>query len=354
MNKLTTHIVSVLVYLVIVPFNYFFENNFNPMPFQFPLLIFCFFYLFNFRLKDSFLIIITFLLLLIISRFDLYNFFTSAIVVSFLFYAIVLVSSEHLKIEEYRLKKLVNTITILIVITLLYYGLIYIIGETSELRYKGFGSGTFFALASLYVIYFYYRKYRLKEIKASLFFILSLILIFSILITQSRGVFITLIVILLLSEFSSFRGFNFLRLLIIGGVITYFVFNSEIINRFQFTSYDSFDQFTSGRADSQFYILESFKNETNPEIIFFGNGLNNIKNVVYKSGYEFPHLDLLFILNEGGLVLIFLYLFTLFKIYKKFSNKLFFYIFLLSSFHTNMILFPGLLIYSFIADKTIN
>ena len=338
MNKITTHIIPVLFYLIIVPFNYFFENNFNPLPFQFPLLVFCFFYIFKLRLKDSFLIVISFLLLLTISRFDLYNFFTSAIVVSFLFYAMILVSSDHMKIKESQLKKLVNLLSILIVLTLLYFNYIYVVSDAPELRYKGFGSGTFFALVSLYIIYFYYKKYRLKEIKASLFFILASILI----------------AILLLSEFSSLRGFNFLRLLIIGGLITYFVYNSEILNRFQFTSYDSLDQFTSGRADSQLYILNSFKNETNPEIIFFGNGLNNIKDVLYKSGYEFPHLDLLFILNEGGLVLIFLYLFTLFKIYKKFSNKLFFFIFLLSSFHTNMILFPGLLVYSFIADKTIN
>ena len=104
---------------------------------------------------------------------------------------------------------------------------------------------------------------------------------------------------------------------------------------------------------TQQFIIESVFITSDNMTFLFGHGLNSIKQNLQPIGLEFPHLDVLFLLYEGGLILLIIYIILMYRIYKSYKYKLLFWIFIISSLHTNMILSPGFLFLGFLLDKSI-
>lgn len=290
--------------------------------------------------------------MIIISDLNVINIISSAVTASFLIFWLIILSGN-LKLPQNKFNNIANSNLFFIGAMLIYFSVDFYLNNDLESRSKGFGSGTIFSVVSLYGFSIIYLKYSIKKLSLIKFIFFGLIFIFPILITQSRGVLLTLVFVFVVIEFRSLKKIKLRRILLVFIVFGYFIFNSAVLNRFDTSNYDDFNQLTSGRSYTQFYILESFVTESNWINILFGNGLNSIKTIVSR-GYEYPHLDLLFILYEGGIILVLLYILTLYKVYKVYNYKLFFWIFFISSLHTNMIISPGILFLSIILDNQFN
>jgi len=352
MNKLINLFFGFCIFLIAVPFNYFFENNFNALPIQFLLCIFLSRSFFKLKLNNLFFLIFSFLVLIIVSNLDVISFTTSAVIATFFIFWLIILSGN-LKLPQKKFNKIVNNTLFFFGAMLIYFSVDFYLNNDLESRSKGFGSGTIFSIIALYGFCAIYLRYSSKKLSLIKFIPLGLLFTIPILITQSRGVLVTLICVFFAIEFKSFKKINWSRILLIFIIFGYFIFSSAVINRFDTSNYQDLNQLTSGRSKTQFYILESFVTESNWINILFGNGLNSIK-ILASRGYEYPHFDLLFLIYEGGIILVLLYALTLFRVYKMFNNKLFFWIYFISSLHTNMIISPGFFFLSKILDNQFN
>lgn len=346
-------IIGFLILIIVIPFNYFFENNFNALPYQISIAFILSNYLFKFKLKINHLalIIFTVIILLFSSKLSLYDFIFSPITASFILFWIMLLTND-IKISQYNLDRILLYLIIIIVIFVSYYNIdFYTNNDFLEERSKGFGSGTIFSIVSLVSLTYIYIEYINNKINLITFSFLFLVLISTIILTQSRGALLTFVFTFIYIEFNRVRKIKLSRILMVLVAVYFLIINSTFIERFDVNNFKDIENLTSGRSITQFYIIDSFVNNNDIIILFFGNGLNSVKNSLVTSGLEFPHFDILFILYEGGLVLLTLYLTTIFKLYKRFNNKVFFWIFIISSLHTNVILSPGLLFFCLIFDK---
>ena len=352
MNKLINLFFGFCIFLVAVPFNYFFENNFNALPIQFLLCVFLSRSFFKLKLNNLLFLVFSFLVLIAVSNGDIQNLSFSAVTASFLVFWLILFSGK-LKLAQNKFNSLVNSALFFIGAMLVYYIVDFYLNNDFGSRSKGFGSGTIFSVLALYGFCIIYLRFTSKKLSLIKFIPLGLIFTIPIIITQSRGVLLTLIFVFLALELKTLKKINWTRVIMVIIVLGYFVYNSQVINRFEISNYQDLNALTSGRANTQFYILESFVTESNWINILFGNGLNSIK-ILASRGYEYPHFDLLFLLYEGGIILVLLYALTLFRVYKMFNNKLFFWIYVISSLHTNMIISPGIFFLSKILDTQFN
>jgi hypothetical protein len=352
MNKLVNLFFGFSIFLIAVPFNYFFENNFNALPIQFLLCIFISRSFFKIKLNNLLFLVFSFLILIIVSAGDIINFTLSAVTASFLVFWLIIFSGNP-KFPQTKSNSIVNSSLFFIGVMLVYFTLDFYLNNDIESRSKGFGSGTVFAILGIYGFCIFYQRYISKKIKFTKFIFFCALFGIPILITQSRGALVTIIFVFFAFEFKSLKKINWRRVLLVFVVFGYSISNSPIINRFNTTNYEDLNQLTSGRSLTQFYILESFVNESNLLNILIGNGFNSLKELVYK-GYEYPHFDMLFLLYEGGIVLVLLYVLTLFKVHKVFNNKIFFWIYFISSLHTNIIISPGIFFLSKILDNQFN
>lgn len=359
MNKLINLFFGFCIFLIAVPFNYFFENNFNALPFQFLLSIFISISFFKLKPNNLLFIVFSFLALVVISNGDISNFALSAVAASFFTFWLIIVS-PNLKLPQYKYNNIVNIILFFILVMIVYYSIDFYLKNNFELRSKGFGSGTIFSVIALYGFCTIYLTYVLKKLNLIIFIPLSLLFLTPILITQSRGVLLTVIFICVAIELKRIKKINFRGILLIfrsvlfiSIIFGYIIFNTNIINRLNVSYFNDLNHLTSGRLDVQLYIWDLFVTESNWIKILFGNGYNSL-DVLVSKGYEFPHFDLLYLLHEGGIFLILLYVLTLFKLYKVFNIKLFFWIYIVSSLHTNMIILPGVFFLSKILDNQFN
>jgi hypothetical protein len=221
-----------------------------------------------------------------------------------------------------------------------------------EQRTKGFGSGTLYAVYSVTCILYFLNLYKVGRLgKLPLMFLVAS-LIFVLLLTQSRGAILSLVVALTIANFETLRAFG----RYIGGasvVVACGIFLTvvsdvtlPILNRFNSSRFDSFNQFTSGRATVQIEILNWIRNEDNPLNIFLGReGLGGVKSLVYSQQFEMPHFDFLYILYDSGLYGVGLYLALIVFLLRKTPRWDYISIYLVSSLHTNMIVSPHFLIF---------
>lgn len=344
-------IVGFLILIIVIPFNYFFENNFNALPYQIPIAFILSNYLFKFKFNHLFLIIFTVIILLISSNISLYDFVFSPVTASFILFWIILLYSD-IKIPKYNFDRILLYLIIIIIIFVSYINIdFYQNNNFLEQRSKGFGSGTIFSIVSLVSLTYIYIEYVNKKINGLTFSFLFIVLISTLLLTQSRGALLTLVFVFIYTEFSQIKKIKWFRVILIIVGAYFLITNTTILERFDTNNYNDFEGLTSGRSVTQLYIINSFVNNFDIITLFFGNGLNSVKDNLVTLGLEFPHFDMFFILYEGGLVLLTIYIITIFKLYKRFNNKVYFWIFFISSLHTNIILSPGLLFFCIIFAK---
>ena len=346
------------IFLIALPFNYFFTKNFNALPYQFLITTFISIYFYKLKPNNLLFIVFSFLALLVISNGDIKNFALSSVAASFFTFWLIIVSAN-LKLPQYDYNKIVNSILFFLSLLVLYYSIDFYINNEFNTRSKGFGSGTVFSILSFYGFFVIYLRYVFKKLNLIIFIPLSLLFLSPIFITQSRGVFLTLIAVFVVIELNRKKYYLrtilliVSRILLIGIILAFFIFNSNLVNRFEFSNFNDLNHLFSNRLATQKYIWDSFVKESSWINYLFGNGYNSLKILVAK-GYEYPHFDLFFLLYEGGIFLVLLYVLTLFKIYKVFNIKIFFWIYIVSSLHTNMIITPGILFLSKILDNQYN
>ena len=351
--KLLNLLIPIILFFTMLPLNYFFQGISNSLPIQVVLIFICSILLYNNNFKNLTLFFVSFIILLMCANLDFINLIYSATSASFLVFWIIL-SCNELKNKYFEIDKLNKYFFYLIVIFTLYFNVDFLINDNSLQRSKGFGSGTIYSLISIYGFIYLYKIYISNSISKFKFYFIAALFILTFILTMSRGVFITLILVLLFYEFKVIKEMKLFRFLSIIFLISIFFYNSNFIDRFYATNYFDFESLTSGRSSTQLYIIRDFLNEKDFVSKLFGNGLNSIKINLVTKGFEFPHFDILFLLYEGGIVLLTLYIVTLVKIFRKFNSRIFFWIFILSSFHTNMLLSPGFLYVSLVLDSQVH
>lgn len=216
-------------------------------------------------------------------------------------------------------------------------------------RSKGYGSGTTYALMAAILLIYLTSMFTRRRLNFIAFCALAVVPLWSILLTQSRGVFLSLVIILVLNNLVPLR--SFLKLLAFATVAAFiFILNPNLpdiiplLGRFQVDDSWDLNAFSSGRLQTQLFIINWVFSEISVFSLLLGaEGLNGVK-VLANQGLEFPHFDLLYFAYDTGLVGVCLYLFlmVLILVRTRLDSQIVF--FFLSALHTNMVLSPVFLI----------
>jgi hypothetical protein len=218
-------------------------------------------------------------------------------------------------------------------------------------RSKGYGSGTTYSLMAAISLIHLTSMLSQRRLRPLGFCALAAVPLWTLLLTQSRGVFLSLVVILVVKNLSGIR--SFFKLLTLA-VVTALVFvltqdlldSIPLLSRFYFGSETDLEVYTSGRLLTQAAITNWITSETSILSLLLGaEGLNGIKTLA-SQGFEFPHFDLLYIVYDTGFVGVSVYIFLAVRLLVRTRFDSYVLLFFLSSFHTNMLLSPVFLVLS--------
>lgn len=251
---------------------------------------------------------------------------------------------------------LVRTAIIFVIFQLglqLYFNFTFNPAETVTNRSKGFGSGTTYSIMAAYLLIYFASQF--KERRRHLIFLLALSVIpmWSILLTQSRGAFLSLLIIFFTNS-PRRKGMSKKLLLAITVVSVFMAMNTivsesvPLLERLRIDNDFDIQTYSSGRAETQIAIINWFTSESNVLALLLGaEGLNGVKALSYQ-GYQFPHFDILYLVYDTGLVGAGLYLAFILLILVRTRFDSYILLFFLSGFHTNMILTPAFLLLSMV------
>jgi O-antigen ligase len=193
------------------------------------------------------------------------------------------------------------------------------------------GVNTFAMLNGLaFVISFFYIKHKFLKLFLSITFLLVIIL------TMSRGALLAAIFTLFATAFYDTKRevFNLLLKYSVIGVLILIIILSylgkigpiiDLINERFFSFFygeKTFNEFFAGRGDLIKDVFFRFI-DSNLFQLLFGHGNGSLKFVVFETGQKFEtsHLVILDILYRNGVVLTFLYVYLLVKIFLAFLKK---------------------------------
>lgn len=351
-------ILALLLSATVYPIQYFFSTLINFLPLQFIIYIIILFYFFKIKLDKKALQIIGIFIFYFITM-GIYNINNAVSIITnsvlLTIFTLLLVGIMK-QVKHHHIKYLDPTLKLFFVVFIFYS--IYLNLEHSiifgmDSRSVGFGSGTLYATLSVIAIIYNTDKFKDLQIKTPTYLLFSFVPAWSILLTQSRGALLTLGIVLIfmnLSYLKRFLKFSILIAMISVFIIMFFpeFFELEFIKRLNPSSYKSIEGFTSNRLQTQIFIFNWLDNENSILSLFFGNGFNELKYIVYRNGIEFPHFDLLYIVYDGGYFSVLFYVFCIGVFIVKSNIKYYPLIYLLSGFHTNMILSPSFIILLFL------
>ena len=269
-----------------------------------------------------------------------------------------LVSTVELKIRSLRTTNITLAILCAIVITLqAIHNASFSPVETLNGRFKGFGSGTFYSLISGFIVLYVLDLYKRNSIKLIQALVLLSVPVWTLLLTQSRGVFLSIFIIIIFPYTRTIKGMMGIVGLLLPTMayVIYFTPLMEyigLLSRLNFAEYTNIADITSGRFQTQSVILTTILSANSIDSLLFGpEQLNGIKALV-GSGLEFPHLDLLYVIYDGGIFALTVYIIMTCKILKKYHDSSYMYLFFLSTLHTNMILSPMFLILAWLLSES--
>lgn len=220
-------------------------------------------------------------------------------------------------------------------------------------RSKGYGSGTTYALMAATLLVYLTSMLSRRRLHPLAFCALTTVPVWTIFLTQSRGVLLSLIIILVLRNLVRMR--SFFKLLAMGaaaalvfGLNPHLVDSVPIFNRLQIGDQLDLNAYSSGRIDTQIVIINWILTEPSIISLFLGaEGLNGIKTLV-SQGLQFPHFDLLYLAYDTGLVGAGLYLLLAWVLLVRTRFDSYVLLFFLSALHTNMVLSPAFLLLSIV------
>jgi hypothetical protein len=347
-----------LLVVSIYPIQYFLNSSLNYLPIQVLAItaILIFYGRLTIDKRHNFLYMLFAIYVIFIVIYNIsnpYSIITNPILVTFLVMLLILLLHKN-DISKDSINITLGIFFLVFIFYSLYINMQFIFESGLSKRFKGFGSGTLYATLSVYAITYYLINY--KYLKLNFIVTLSAVsaLFLSIFLTQSRGALIVLLVIIAGLFIRSIKSFAIATLVVILLLIVSSQFLQEIgqidfLQRLLYVNYESLGSFTSGRAVTQIAILDSFNQTSNPIEIFFGFGLNEVKDtLVAYQGLELPHFDLLYILYDGGVVSITIFLLLLRGLMSLEKTKVIWILYIFSSFHTNMIVSPGFLVLTYL------
>ena len=228
--------------------------------------------------------------------------------------------------------------------------------EVGKARLSGLGSGTTYALTAAFMCCYFFREYSVKKIGLITFLSLIAVPIWSILLVQSRGVLLSIALIIIISNVKNIRGFLLLCTIFFPALV--FIFQSEavvssidVLSRIDYRNYEDLEHFTSGRIQTQVAIAAQVGMSAGTLQSFLGiEGINGLKLLVER-GYFFPHFDLLYFIYDMGFIGALFYIFLSCAVLIRFRFNSFVLLYFISSLHTNMVLDPGFLILSILMSS---
>ena len=351
-------IIAILLIVAVYPLQYFLGTSSNYLPIQvlaaIAILIFYGRLTINKRYYFLYMLFVIYVQCIFIYNIsNPYSIISNPILVSFLVMLSILLLHKN-DISRDSIHTALGVFYLIFVFYSLYINMQFIFENGLSERFKGFGSGTLYATLSVFGITYYLINY--KYLKLNFIVALSAVstLFLSIFLTQSRGALIVLLIIIVSLFVKSTKSFAIMTLavillLIASSQLLQGIIQLDFLQRLAYANYDSLEAFSSGRIVSQVAILDSFSQASNPIEIFFGFGLNEVKDtLVAQQGLELPHFDLLYILYDGGLVSITMFLLLLRGLMSLEKTKVIWIVYILSSFHTNMIISPGFLVLTYL------
>ena len=234
-----------------------------------------------------------------------------------------------------------------------FFNSIFSPADTLTGRSKGYGSGTTYALMAATQLIYLTSMLTQRRLRLFAFCALAAVPLWTIFLTQSRGVFLSLVIILVVKNLSRMR--SFFKLMALAAVAAFivalnpnFLDNVPLFDRLQIDSSWNLDAYSSGRLQTQIVIMNWISSEPSLLSLFLGaEGLNGIKTLV-NQGLEFPHFDLLYLAYDTGLVGTSLYLFLMVLLLVRTRFNSYILLFFVSALHTNMVLSPVFLILSIV------
>ena len=226
----------------------------------------------------------------------------------------------------------------------------------SDIRFKGFGSGTLHALLAMLCLLYYTDKYKFARLGLVRYLVVFSLAFTILLKTGSRGCFVFTIAALTLTAWKNIRATTvvyglaaiLVPLLLVNAVD---IADVPLLKRFIFSNYCDWQTFTSGRLISYQHILRWFWSQRSWNSVLFGSGLNSMKDFVATYDICFPHFDILYILYEGGFVLLGVYGYLFYKAIRYSRYYLYPLLIFANGLHTNMLASPNMImIFIMLAD----
>ena len=247
---------AILFFLSFLPFNYFFDENFNAIPLQILIIIFLTIVIYKINFNNILLILSSFAALLLASNVDFTLLLSSPITASFIVIYLILISTSKkqtilrdLNISLKKFKRISNILLIIIIIFTMYFNIDFYFNHDLNTRSKAFGSGTVYSIISLYFFTFIYILYKNNAfLKRSnnpqvIFYVLVTLFSSTLLLTQSRGIAATVLFVFLTIEFKELKKIAWSRIVFVGVFAFLIIDQSALLSRFNIEQFENLNQF---------------------------------------------------------------------------------------------------------------
>jgi hypothetical protein len=234
-----------------------------------------------------------------------------------------------------------------------YYLITHIAEKGWAERWKGFGSGTTHGIIAMTGLVFLLEGAILKRTSRLVAWLIGSQLILALLALQSRGI-LAAAVPLMGWQLVRYYKAKVIFISIPLGLVIFLLATTlteeqlPFLKRFNPEEYQDLESFTSGRLETQEYIVDWLINEAPLSEQFTGIGLNKIKELAYAGALEYPHFDLLYVIFEGGFSLLVFYLVYTYFLISRSRDAIYQLSFMSGSLHANMVAMPHVLILMFL------
>ncbi|MCB1176464.1 MAG: hypothetical protein KDK36_02690, partial [Leptospiraceae bacterium] len=346
-------IFTLALIIIFYPLNSLFQYDMNLLPLQFLVLLLFVKYFFVLKHINKIpltLILISVFIATYFTTYDMSSYFSSALILTFVtLYIISLI--EFRQDRKIFLDRVITYAIFFFIAHSLILNYDYSITQGNFVydninlyRSKSFGSLTTYALLSTIFIIHFFLEFIGKRINAKIAVSMLILLFWNIYVTLLRGAMLNLLACgIFIFVTKKFKNKAKLIITICASAFFLLMTDSRIVARLNPDNFTSINEMSSGRLYTLMYIVETYYEQDNFLLYFFGNGINSIKEMNYTVQLEFPHFDLFYIFFEGGLILLIIYFFFLRKLYLNMPEKVFFWFYIVTSMHTNSLNMPFML-----------
>lgn len=350
--KMQAAMLALLIGLSVYPLQYLSETAINVLPLQFGLYVAVLFYFFRPKLTTKhiallFIMAFYFLGLIAYNINNPISLITNPAMVTIVTMTLVAITDQGKSRRLPLIQESLAFLFILFIVISACLNIGHLLTQGIAERSKGFGSGTLYATLSVICIVYYTSRYKQAELTTPKYLALCFIPFLSLLLVQSRGNMLVLLLVIGYMNSGSVKEMAKLICLALPLGLLLLSINDAGIGLIERSNPDNFsdlESFSSGRLIAQLEIINWLNNETRPWALVFGNGLNELKLMVARYEIDLPHVDFLYVVYDGGLASVAIYGLLELFFFTKSKVKYFSLIFILSGLHSNMVISPALVV----------